>query len=98
MNTAKPLSASSAIAMTAILFSGVANLADSYYAPNAVMAAAVTRGAVSITAAATLVDAKPAAVRAAANTVAVRVGTLDNAMIAKWNRLNQANDSRTMVA
>lgn len=45
MNTAKIIAASSAIAMTTVLFSGVANLADHVYSPNAVMAAAAARDA-----------------------------------------------------
>ena len=93
MNTAKMISASAAIAMTVILFAGVANLADDYYSPNAVMAAAATRNAASVSAA-----AGSTAPKTAANTAAVRVGSLDNATIAKWNRLNSADDSRTMVA
>ena len=47
MNTAKIITASSAIAMTTTLFSGVANLADHVYSPNAVMAAAAARDASS---------------------------------------------------
>ena len=64
MNTAKMISASSAIAMTAILFAGVGNLADGYYSPNAVMAGAAARDAASLTATAARADAKPAAVQA----------------------------------
>jgi len=93
MNTAKMVSASSAIAMTAILFAGVANLADGYYLPNAVMAAAAARDAASVTA----VAAPAVAAAKNTNTAVIRVGSLDNATIAKWNRLNQADDSRTMV-
>jgi len=74
MNTAKMISASSAIAMTAILFAGVANLADDYYSPNAVMAAAATRDAASVTAAVARVDAKPAALQISADTAAVLAG------------------------
>jgi hypothetical protein len=45
MNTAKSIAASCAIAMTAVLFSGVATIADRVYSPNAVMAAAAARDA-----------------------------------------------------
>jgi len=56
MNTAKIIAASSAIAMTAVLFSGIANLADRVYSPNAVMAAAAARDAAT----AAVATAKPA--------------------------------------
>jgi|GEM_PF-1824195 len=74
MNTAKMISASSAIAMTAILFAGVGNLADGYYSPNAVMAAAATRDAASAATAVARVDAKPTAKQASAKTAIVLVG------------------------
>jgi hypothetical protein len=60
MDTAKIIAASSAIAMTTVLFSGVANLADGVYSPNAVMAATAARDAAS-TAIAAAKPATPAA-------------------------------------
>jgi|GEM_PF-3277530 len=103
MNTTKIISASGAIAMTAMLFSGIAAMADrdvspmgdfiAVAAPSATASAAPSATLPASTSAATLAD-RPAITVAA--DAPVRQSTLDNATINKWNRLNKAEDSRTM--
>jgi hypothetical protein len=88
MNTAKIIAASSAIAMTTVLFSGVATLADRIYSPDAVMAAAAARDA-STVASATAKSA-PAA--------SEHISDVHAAAVASWARVISSDAAATATA
>ena len=108
MNTTKIISASGAIAMTAMLFSGIAAMAGRNLSPmgdaTTVAAAVVTPVAAplardTITVSATkLVGQAVVKVAANAPTPSHRQGALDHATISKWNRLTGSPDVQTMLA
>ena len=108
MNTTKIISASGAIAMTAMLFSGIAAMADRDLSPIG-DALAVAAPFVSTTAATSaILSSKPstarltgqAVVKVAANALipSHRQSASDHATISKWNRLTGSPDVQTMLA
>ena len=97
MNTIKLISASGAIFMTATMMTGVANLADGHLAP---MSANVATATVLNAPLVTKPTAKPTIIIVATNakTMVASVGILNNATVAKWERLTVSGDARTMAA
>ena len=108
MNTTKIISASGAIAMTAMLFSGIATMADRNVSPmgDAVAVATSVATPIATAVAAPLargtitVSATKLVGKVAANALipSHRQSASDHATISKWNRLTGSPDVQTMLA
>ena len=108
MNTTKIISASGAIAMTAMLFSGIAAMADRNLSPIGDVVAVAAPFASTTVAASAIQSSKPSTAKLTGQAV-VKVATnapmplhrqsaSDHATISKWNRLTGSPDVQTMLA